>query len=196
MEFFLPKWYVLILTLFFLLFSVHEPVNHEPVKEGSGGGCSYNDDEDCYSDDDTYYENYYYEGSGSGDGSDEDSSETNEGSKNKPDPRKNNKNKNRENEADDDEENWPPWVTAKPVEENKINDIEMVDEANNPVIKPKPRKPSFNRSSPNLSGSVLSVTCATLLALYFAVKSHWWEREKKSWNHLCFSMSPSQILVF
>jgi len=152
--------------------SFHEPVNHEPVKEGSGGGCSYNDDEDCYSDDDTYYENYYYEGSGSGDGSDEDSSKTNEGSKDKPDPKKNNKNKNRENEADDDEENWPPWVTAKPVEENKINDIEMVDEANNPVIKPKPRKPSFNRSSPNLSGSVLSVTCATLLALYFAVKSH------------------------
>ena len=46
----------------------------------------------------------------------------------------------------------------------------MVDEPVNQVIKPKPRKPSFNRSGPNLTGSVRIITCATLLALYFAVK--------------------------
>ena len=50
-----------------LIFSVYEPVHHEP--EGSGGACSNNDDEDCYEDsDDTYYYNYY-EGSGSGENS-------------------------------------------------------------------------------------------------------------------------------
>ena len=151
-------------------------MNHEPVEgSGGGGGCSYNDDEDCYSDDDTYYENYYYEGSGSGcgDGNSDDECKYPENSggrsTNSPDLNKNHKKEDEEEE--EEEENWPPWVTAKPETENKIpNDIEMVDEPINQVIKPKPRKPSFNRSGPNLTGSVRIITCATLLALYFAVK--------------------------
>jgi len=139
----------------------HEPVNHEPAEEGSGGGCSYNDDEDCYTDDNYYVDAWEYpEGSGSGDGSEVD----NNGS---TDPKPNN---SKDDSDNDDGDNWPPWVTAKP-DENKVNDIVMVDSDEvNQVIKPKPRKPSFNRSGPNLTGSVLCVTCATLLALYFAVK--------------------------
>ena len=151
-------------------------MSHEPVEGSGGGGCSYNDDEDCYSDDDTYYENYYeYEGSGSGcgDGNSDDEcknpeqNDNNSGSKSKLDHQ--NKKHNKQEEDDEEEENWPPWVTAKPETENKINDIEMVDENVKQIIKPKPRKPSFNRSGPNLTGSVSIVTSATLLAIYFAV---------------------------
>ena len=151
-------------------------MSHEPVEGSGGGGCSYNDDEDCYSDDDTYYENYYeYEGSGSGcgDGNNDDEcknpeqNNNNGGSKSKLDHQ--NKKHNKQEEDDEEEENWPPWVTAKPETENKINDIEMVDENVKQIIKPKPRKPSFNRSGPNLTGSVSIVTSATLLATYFAV---------------------------
>ena len=62
-----------------------------------------------------------------------------------------------------------PLNLEKPETENNISDIEMVDENVKQIIKPKPRKPSFNRSGPNLTGSVSIVTSATLLAIYFAV---------------------------
>jgi len=100
------------------------------------------DDEDCYDDDDTYYYSYY-EGSGSGD-SQEDP---------EPDTKK---------EDDEEEgENWPPWVTAKP----NNNDIVMVDE---PIDepKPKPRQPTFNYG-PKLSSS-LPIT-ASLTSLMVAL---------------------------
>ena len=70
---------------------------------------------------------------------------------------------------EDEEENWPPWVTAQPPEK-ATNDIEVVEDdeirhTTSFISKPKPRQPSFNRSSPSLSGSGLFVILASVLVM-------------------------------
>lgn len=139
------------------MFTVHEPVQYE--SEGSGG-CSYNsDDEDCYSDSDSDEDNYYYqyyEGSGSGDDSDEEIREE------KPAQKVVKESKN------EDEENWPPWVTAKP--ENN-DEIEVVE---NEIIKPKPRQPSFSGTaskSQKVNGLLFAILAFVML---------WVEKSQKS----------------
>merc|ERR1719510_2143051 len=101
--------------------------------EGSGAAGCY-DDEDCYQDE----YNYYYEGSGSGEDTDEK-------------PQQPAKVSPQKEELDvDEDENWPPWVTAKPEDSN---DIVMVDEQQKPQVSSNSNsqntpisRPSFNKS--------------------------------------------------
>ena len=105
----------------------------ETEAEGSGGGyggCgSYSDDEDCnyYDSEDDYYYNYD-EGSGSGEPEQQPPKTTS-----KP------------KEADKSEdENWPPWVTARPELNNQditVDEQQYPRTATGPL---KPKEPSFS----------------------------------------------------
>lgn len=134
----------------------HETVYQEP--EGSGdSGCSYNDDEDCYSnDEDTYYYSYYDdEGSGSG----EHENDHEPANQNKS---KQNKKSHRKSSPKQEEENWPPWVTSTEKPE-KSGDFEVVEEPVEVPSKPRPRQPSFNSGLKICSSSLFAILVLAIL---------------------------------
>ena len=73
-------------------------------------------------------------------------------------------------EPDDDDENWPPWVTAKPED----NDIVMVDEQPQPpqmsdATRQTIKTPSFNCAVSRISGSIHFIKILLFTTSWFLI---------------------------